>query len=53
MQTFTLSYTDSDRVGPAFYVLFTDFRRNEVEQDYDDYFSYGEETPGEEKKREP
>ena len=31
LQTFTLSYTDSDKVGPAFYVLFTDFRRDEVE----------------------
>ncbi len=46
MQTFTLSYTDSKKVGPAFYVLFTDFSRDEVEQESDDYFSYGEETPG-------
>ena len=51
MQTFTLSYTDSDKVGPAFYVLFTDFSRDEVEQDSDDYFSYGEETPGSEESK--
>ena len=53
MQTFTLSYTDSDKVGPAFYVLFTDFSNDEVGQDSDDYFSYGEETPGQEKIKEP
>jgi hypothetical protein len=53
MQTFTLSYNDSDKIGPAFFVLFTDFSKDEAEQDSDDYFSYGEETPGEEKKKEP
>ena len=52
MQTFTLSYIDSDKVGPAFYVLFTDFSRDETEQYSDEYFSYGEESPGEEKKKE-
>lgn len=54
MQTFTLSYTESNKVGPAFFVLFTDFSRDETEQDSDDYFSYGDETPGEEeRKKEP
>ena len=52
MQTFTLSYNDSDKIGPAFFVLFTDFSKDEAEQDSDDYFSYGEESPGEEKKKE-
>ena len=42
MQTFTLSYIDSDKVGPAFYVLFTDFSRDETEQYSDEYFSFGE-----------
>ena len=50
MQTFTLSYTDSNRIGPAFFVLFTDFSRNKNGQDSDDNFSYDDETPGEEKK---
>ena len=31
MQTFTLSYIDSGKVGPAFFVLFTDFSRDEAE----------------------
>ena len=51
MQKFTLSYIDSDKVGPAFYVLFTDFSRDETEQNSDEYFSYGEESPGEKKKK--
>ncbi len=51
LQTFTLSYTDSSRIGPAFYVLFTDFSREKLEQDSDDYFSYGDETPGDEENK--
>ena len=52
MQIFTLSYVDSDKVGPAFYFLFTDFSRDEQEKNSDDYFSYKEETPEEEKEKE-
>jgi hypothetical protein len=32
MQTFTLSYQESNHVGPAFYVLFTDFSKFEKEK---------------------
>ena len=32
MQTFTLSYPDSNMVGPAFFVLFTNFSRFEKDQ---------------------
>ena len=31
MQTFTLSYQESKHIGPAFYVIFTDFSKFEKE----------------------
>ena len=44
MQTLTLSYPDSNKIGPAIFVLFTNFSKNEIDQDSDDYFAYDDET---------
>ena len=56
MSTFTLSYIDSNKIGPAFYVLFTDFsweeevHKKKLKCD-SDYSSYGEETIVDEKTK--
>ncbi len=42
LQTFTVSYPERNKRGPAFYVLFTNFSKFE-DKDSEDYFSYGEE----------
>ena len=44
MQTFTLSYADSTKVGPAFLVLFTNFSRYEKDQDLEDNPFWDNET---------
>ena len=45
LQSFTLSYPDSDQVGPKIIVVFTNFSRFDSTDNGD--FSYDEESEGE------
>jgi hypothetical protein len=53
MQTFTLSYTDSTKLGPAFYILFTNFSRYEKDQDLDECPFWDDDNAPEENKKDP
>jgi len=50
MQTFTLSYQESNHVGPAFYILFTDFTKFENKNNIECYYDYDDETNEEDKE---
>ncbi len=50
LQTFTLSYPDSNKIGPAFFILFTNFSRFEKDQDLNDDPFWVEDTPVEKDK---
>jgi len=50
MQTFTLSYQESIHVGPAFYILFTDFTKFENKKKIECYYDYDDETNEEDKE---
>lgn len=50
MQTFTLSYQESNHVGPAFYILFTDFTKFENKKKIECYYDYDDETNEEDKE---
>ena len=53
MQTFTLSYIDSNKVGPAFFVLFTNFSRYEEDQELDENPFWDNDNTVEEDKNDP
>jgi len=50
MQTFTLTYQESNHVGPAFYILFTDFTKFENKKKIKCYYDYDDETNEEDKE---